>query len=637
MPHVIGTAGHIDHGKTALVKALTGQDTDRLKEEKERGISIDLGFAYLDLPNGERAGIIDVPGHERFIRNMLAGAHGIDLVVFAVAADDGVMPQTEEHLDIIHLLGVRHAIFAVTKCDLATPERLRAVEEEIGILVAGTSVDHSPIRYCSATTGYGVEDLRLDIVNRLSQIATPSARGYFRLPVDRAFALQGHGLVVTGTALGGTVAVGDRVRRLPGGQLFRVRGLQVHGRPAERGTSGQRLALNLTRQDKASMVRGDVICDERLAEPSSRLDAFLEAASGSKVRIRSHQRVRVHLGTAARMARLVLLGRKDTLKAKHTAYCQLELAEPLLALRGDRFIVRDETGQRTIGGGSVVNPWARRHDRRETGLMPTLERLHRGRSEEAIESLVETALEFAVPVGTVSLFLNRREEDVRAEIEGLASIKCLRHDAEILCTTAAKWRRAEQTLVETLNEFHAAQPLAVGMDLEAARDRLAGFGDPVVFRLFIDQLNAARVLVRETSTLRLPQHAVIPGSHDIALIGQVEQMLGATPLSPPDLRQIEQGTGVARPKLLEVLKLMERNKTVVRVASDLYFLTSALEHVTRTLTEQLAAKADITPADFRTLFSTSRKYAIPLLEYLDRTGITLRVGDSRRLRETRRG
>jgi selenocysteine-specific elongation factor len=635
MSFVIGTAGHIDHGKTSLVKALTGQDTDRLKEEKERGISIDLGFAYLDLPDGTRAGIVDVPGHERFIRNMLAGAHGIDLVLLTVAADDGVMPQTEEHLDIIHLLGVRHAIVVITKVDLATPERLRAVEEEIEILIAGTSIDRSPMLYCSTVTGDGIEALRAEIVRSLARIEKPPSGGYFRLPIDRSFTLQGHGLVVTGTVLDGTVHVGNRVRCLPDAQLFRVRGLQVHNAPAERGTRGQRLALNLVGPDTTSVVRGDVLCHEHLSEPSARFDAHLEAASASTVRLKSHQRVRVHLGTAARMGKLVLLGRKETLRTKQSAYGQLELTEPLFTMRGDRFILRDETGQRTIGGGIVVNPWARKHGKREPDLLRVLGALHHGTVQESVEALVNSSPDFALRSRDLSLFLNAREDQVRGEIARIKSIRCLTHEADVFWATSVKWQLAQQSLLGVLAEFHREQPLAEGMDLEAARGKLTGFGDPLLFRLFLDQVARDGVVVRSASVLRLPTHKVVVSGADMTLMDRVIELLRATPLSPPDLKQIEQQSGALRPKLLEVVKVLERNKRIVRVAADLYFQSEALDQLVLTLRQRLAVNANITPADFRDLFSTSRKYAIPLLEYLDRQGITVRVGDARRLREQR--
>ena len=311
MPYIVGTAGHIDHGKTSLVKALTGQDTDRLKEERDRGISIDLGFAHLDLPDGARAGVVDVPGHERFIRNMLAGAHGLDLVLFTVAADDGVMPQTEEHLDILHLLGIDRAIFVITKIDLASTARIADVETEIRILTTGTALENSPVVPFSFVTGQGLDELRTQIAQVVRSRPKPPPPGYFRLPVDRVFVLQGYGLVVTGTAQSGELGLGDRVRSLPADQLFRVRGLQVHNQPVPTATWGQRIALNLSGSEKVSLTRGDVICHEELTRRSDRFDASLEvrpSAAAGRTGMKNHQRVRVHLGTAERMAKLVLLG-----------------------------------------------------------------------------------------------------------------------------------------------------------------------------------------------------------------------------------------------------------------------------------------------------------------------------------------
>src|ERR671915_488751 len=316
MPYIIGTAGHIDHGKTSLIKALTGEDTDRLKEEKERGISIDLGFAHFDLPDGTQAGVVDVPGHERFIRNMLAGAHGIDLVLFTVAADDGVMPQTEEHLDIVHLLGVKMAIFVITKIDLVSPARIAEVEEEIDILTLGTNLENSPKLPVSSVTGAGVDELKTRIAQILKGGDKPAPSGYFRLPVDRAFVLQGHGVVVTGTARSGEIRTGDRVRCLPGDQIFRVRSLQVHGESVELAGWGQRVALNLTGPDTAEVARGHVICHEKISLTATRFDAYLEVRPAARNGIRNHQNVRVHLGTAERLGKVIILGEKNNIEPK---------------------------------------------------------------------------------------------------------------------------------------------------------------------------------------------------------------------------------------------------------------------------------------------------------------------------------
>ena len=337
MNWIIGTAGHIDHGKTSLIKALTGQDTDRLKEEKERGISIDLGFAHLDLPDGTRAGVVDVPGHERFIRNMLAGAHGIDLVLFTVAADDGVMPQTEEHLDIVHFLGVSRAVFVVTKADLASKSRIDEVTVEIRALIAGSSLDGSPIVPFSFVTGEGLEPLRELIANLVRAGAKAPSAGYFRLPVDRAFASPGHGLIVTGTAVDGEVRVGDKVRCLPGGELLRVRGVEVHNQAVDTARSGQRIALNLSGSNDAAIARGDVVCHEKITLAGDRFDARLEVRPTAKAGIKNHQRVRVYIGTAERMGTVIPLGSPvnptaDSIRAGETAYCQITVSEPVHAL-----------------------------------------------------------------------------------------------------------------------------------------------------------------------------------------------------------------------------------------------------------------------------------------------------------------
>jgi selenocysteine-specific elongation factor len=632
MPYIIGTAGHIDHGKTSLVKALTGQDTDRLKEEKERGISIDLGFAYLDLPDGTRAGVVDVPGHERFIRNMLAGAHGIDLVLFAVAADDGVMPQTEEHLDIVHLLGVERAIFVMTKIDLASPARITEVEDEIRILAAGTSLEHSPIVRFSYVTGQGLDELRACIPRMLESRATQALSGYFRLPVDRVFAIQGHGLVVTGTALSGEVKTGDRVRVLPGDHLFRVRSVQVHNEPVARGTWGQRIALNLSGPDKPSIERGHVVCDEQLSMASERLDVSLDVRPSAGGGIKNHQRVRVHLGTAERLAKLVLLGSKDIVKPRQSAFCQLVLNEPVLALRGDHFIVRDETAQRTLGGGVVVHPWPRTHRRREAGLIDGLGLLQRGDPAEVAEAFLTESDEFALPAAPVAQFLNRRVEDTRKILEQVKAIRVVTLDGEPAYTTHRKWKALEDALLAALREFHAGHPLAPGRDMEELRDRLPGTLTPKLFRAFVEQLEVEATVVRDGSLLRLPQHTVTLRDDEARLVERIKAWLGASPLAPPDIQQLERDAGTGRPKLIEVLRILERDRSIVRVGTDLYFLRETMDMVKRALREEFA-QGEITPAAFRDRFGTTRKYTIPLLEYLDREGVTMRVGDRRRLRQ----
>jgi len=632
MPFIIGTAGHIDHGKTSLVKALTGEDTDRLKEEKERGISIELGFAHLDLPDGTRAGVIDVPGHERFIRTMVAGSHGVDLVLLTVAADDGVMPQTVEHLDILHLLGVRRGIFVLTKIDVASAARATEVAREIERLAAGTSLEGSPVVPCSSATGEGLDRLMAAIQDGLRRIDRTPSPGYFRLPVDRAFALHGHGLVVTGTALQGEVRAGDRLRSLPGDQLFRVRSVQVHGDPVECAMRGQRVALNLSGHERPAIERGHVLCDERLTMTSDRFDAEVEVRPTSAAAIKNHQRVRVHMGTAERLGKLVVLGGRGGIEPGDYAFCQVVLGAPLLALRGDRFIVRDETAQRTVGGGFVVHPWPEVHRRRDPEIVTRLQALHTADAGALAERFLDERTDFATSPAPLYHFLNLREEETIELMAGRRGITVLSQSGDHLYTTERKRTVLSTAVAQALREYHAAHPLEPGRDMDALREKLPIPASPKAFRLFVTLLEQVGVVTRQGNLLRLPDHRVALRSAEQEAAERIRELLAATPLAPPDLRQLETETSLDRGRLMQVLRVLERERVVVRLSGDLYFLRESIDEVTRALREQLSEADEISPGMFRDRFQTTRKYAIPLLEYLDREGVTIRKGDTRRLR-----
>ena len=635
MPYIIGTAGHIDHGKTSLIKALTGTDTDRLKEEKERGISIDLGFAHLDLPDGTSAGIVDVPGHERFIKNMLAGAHGIDLVLFTVAADDGVMPQTEEHLDIVHLLGVKMAIFVITKADLVPAARIADVEEEIDILTLGTTLENSPKLAVSSVTGQGLEELKQLISATLKARVQSPPGGYFRLPVDRAFVLQGHGVVVTGTALSGEIQVGEQVRCLPGDHLFRIRSLQVHGHSVERAGWGQRVAMNLTGPERASIERGQVICHEKLSLTSARFDAFLEVRPAAAKGIKNHQRLRIHIGAAERLAKIVLLGDAQKLNAKESAYCQITLNEPLLVMRGDHFVARDETARRTLGGGVVVHPWASRHKRGEAELLARLNALHNGEFGALVENFLAESAAFALPIEAIYQFLNLREEEARQKIDMLKGLRVINAEGEKVFTTTAKWNRLKERLLKTLEEFHASHPLAPGMDMEELRGKLGFELSQKIFRVVVESFIIEKLIAKEENLLRLASHRLQLGGQEKTLMDTIKKLLGAQPLAPPDLKEIEKQAGVPRQRLNEVIRLLEREGSVVRITTDMYFLAGSIDELRATLRSFLAQKGEMTAASFRDLIGSSRKYTIPLLEFFDRDGLTIRIGDVRRLKSPR--
>ena len=631
---IVGTAGHIDHGKTSLVKALTGQNTDRLKEEQERGISIELGFAHLDLPGGVRAGVVDVPGHERFVRTMLAGAHGMDLVLFTVAADDGVMPQTVEHLDILHLLGVERAIFVITKADLASESRIQEVTDEIRALTDGTSLQGSPAVPFSFVTGEGLADLRAQIVSVLAQEAKPEPHGAFRLPVDRAFASPGHGLIVTGTAISGEVRPGDRVRCLPGGDLLRVRSVEAHNEPAEVGTWGQRLALNLTGATRASIGRGDTICHEAITLTCDRFDARLEVRPGAPGDIKSYQRVRLHIGTAERMGRVMLFGRA-TLAPGQRAYCQIELTEPVLALRGDRFIVRDETAQRTMAGGAVVWPASPKHKRSDPGLPARLEAFDRGDDHTIVESLAHENDELVVSLARLALVMNHTEKDVQARLDRRDDVHAFRLDAEVQYALEEDCRGAKATIIGRVSAWHGAHPLSTGMDIEEARAGCPKGTPARIVRMLVQELETNGVLAREGPLLRLADYRVQVPSGDQALVARIHALLDRAPLAPPDLKQLADELAVERPTLIALMRALEKQGAVVSVAPDLFFSTETVERVRTDLIRDLSVGDGMTTTAFRDRYQTSRKYAIPLLEYFDRVGLTIRIGEVRRLKPPR--
>ncbi len=634
MPLIVGTAGHIDHGKTSLVRALTGQDTDRLKEERERGISIDLGFAWLDGPDGRRAGIVDVPGHERFVRNMLAGAHGMDLVLFTVAADDGIMPQTEEHLDILHLLGVQRGIFVITKIDLVDAARVETVREEIEILALDTSLEGAPIVPVSTVDGRGLDALRAAIAAQLAVPRAAGREGYFRLPVDRAFVVRGRGVVVTGTGVAGEIADGDTLRVLPRGTLARVRGLEVHGTAAARAGRGQRIALNLGGVELGEVGRGDVVCDARLARATTRLDARVEVRPGARLALAHHGRVRVHAGTAEVLARIVLLDGAPELRPRSAGWVQFVLREPIVALRGDRFIVRDETARWTLGGGVVVNPFADRHRRDETALATTLERLHTGSDAMAAATFIETAPDFVLDAGTVAQALGMR-------IERAVAALALVDDAipvadpggpDASWTTLRKWDRFAGIALDAVSAKHRAEPLAPGLEMESLRSQLPWEVTPRVFRWGIERLVTAGRLVRADQVVGLPSHRVAldAGAREHAAV--LERLLAEGGFTPPDLRQLGETTGLAARAVLEVLTVLEREGRVVRIAPELFYARDPANEALARLAAFCRAHGEITAAGFRDLIGASRKFAIAFLDWTDRTGVTLRIGDARRLR-----
>ena len=633
MSAIIGTAGHIDHGKTALIRALTGIETDRLREEKERGISIDLGFAWIDLPDGARAGIVDVPGHERFIRNMLAGAHGIDLVLFVVAADDGVMPQSEEHLDIVHLLGVREGIVVLTKTDLVDPARIDEVREEIAILTLDTILEEAPVVPVSPVTGSGIAKLRDEIARRLpANKPDGTGAGRFRLPIDRAFVVHGHGVVVTGTATSGTVAPGDTLRILPGSDVFRVRTVQVHGTEVTSAGRGQRVALNLAGAERPEVRRGHVALDPGLTTMTERFDARVEIRPFARKPVPSRRRVRLHIGTTEVFARLVLLDGRKTLAPKEVAWAQLRCEEPVVARRGDRFVLRAEAADRTLGGGEVVHPFAPRHRERDGAVGPRLEAIFAGGASASVVALLELEREIFRPLDWLAQVFDLSTTTLRKVLSSEAIVTLPGAGPPQAVTTPERWERWRSGLLDALKCFHDANPLLPGMEMELLRSGLPGNVPAKLFRAIVDRVGREGTLVREQSLVRLPTHQATLAGEEEELSTKITKRLQAGGRRPPDAPEIASALGIEPRRANDLLHALERAGTVARVSGDLWYHTAVLEGIRADAASRIRDTGPIGAADFRDLLGVTRKYAIPLLEFLDRSGFTIRVGDQRKLR-----
>src|SRR5579862_1274984 len=594
---IIGTAGHIDHGKTALIKALTGQDTDRLKEEKERGISIDLGFAYFTLPDETRAGIVDVPGHERFIRNMLAGAHGIDLVLFTVAADDGVMPQTEEHLDILHLLGTRRGIFVITKADLVDTARLRDVRDEIELLTDGTTLAGAQVIEVSSITGLGLDQLRAEIVRQLDGFQARRATGVFRLPLDRAFVIKGHGIVVTGTAMGAEVRVGQKLRVLPSGNEVRVRSIQVHSDSVDSAGLCQRVALNLTGAEKIDLARGDVLADERLDSATSRFDAWLEIRPAAKRALKNNTRVRLFIGTAETIARAIVLDDAGAIAPKAAGFAQLVTADPVVALSGDRFVIRDETNSRTLGGGIVLNPLGRRVRKPVEAYRANLRLLKDSSGGDALEALLNLQESFALAAARIATLMNIPIAEADAALREAPRFVKLSIGDEEGFTTRTRWDALKRFALDALAMHHKTEPLSAGLEMEALRARLPYEIGARAFRPIVDRISRESEIVREESLLRLKGHRVQLGGDAETLGASIDAVLTRAQFQPPDLKQLADALKIPAgqlPHLRIVLLAMERQGRVVKIATDLYFGRAAADLARKRLVEYLGTHPEIT-------------------------------------------
>jgi len=617
---VVGTAGHIDHGKTALVRALTGIDTDRLPEEKARGITIDIGFAYLEEPDGITIEIVDVPGHERFVKNMLAGVGGIDLAMLVVAADEGVMPQTREHLAICSLLHIKSGLCVLTKRDLAEADWIALVRDDVASLVRGTFLDGAPIVAVSAKTGEGVPELRVTLADLARQVPPKAGDKLPRLPIDRVFTVKGFGTVVTGTLTEGRLRVDDRVEVYPRGIQAKIRGLQAHGHPVAEARAGQRTAVNLQGVERTALERGDVLGAPGTLVSSPLVDGTLELLADAPRPLRARDRVRFHAGTSEIMARVLLLDRTELAPGEST-YARFRLERDLVALPGDRFVIRSYSPMITIGGGTLLDVSPPRFKRKAPALLAHLRLLEGGSDAEVLEELVRHAGASGVRREALSGRVRFAPDRLRALLEE-------RQAAGAIVAVDRDWflhgetrERLRTDTLRVLEDFHRKNPLKIGISREELRGR-AGGADERVFSHLLGTLEAEGTVRSERDKVRLASHSVRLSPEQQKVVDLIEAEFRAAGAAPPTPEDSES----------ELFQLLVAGRRLIRVKEGLYFHAEALKQIEEKLVTLLRAKKDIGPADIKDLLGISRKYAIPLLEYFDGQRVTQRVGERRVLR-----
>jgi selenocysteine-specific elongation factor len=625
---IVGTAGHIDHGKSALVEAITGTHPDRLEEEKRRGITIDLGFAFLE-EDGVHFGFVDVPGHERFVKNMLAGAAGIDVVVLVIAADESIKPQTREHFEICRMLGVKRGIVALTKCDLVDSDTLGLVRLEIEDYLRGSFLESAPIVAVSAKTRANLTEFKNELHRAARDLPGKDAARHFRLPIDRAFAIKGFGAVVTGTLISGSVRAGDEVQLFPSGARLRVRGVQSGGKAVEIVVAGQRTAINLAGIEHSAVQRGMVLAAPGKFRLTRRIDARLELLSSAS-KLKQRARVHFHVGATETIAEVFLFGSNELLPGQ-SAFVQLRLQDEVLVLPGDRFIARQFSPVATIGGGVVLDALARRPTTRDTGRLSFLETLERGDHVETLGALAERA-----PLGLTLAEVVARTGWLEGEIQQAAQTLVASGRIKNVCTEslllipARLFAETCQKIADRVEKFHKENTLVPGISREELRSSLGRRVHPETFRAALDEMVSSKKLEVQGDLIKRAGSKVSLDSEEIRAKQQIESAFSAAGLAVPATKEVLSTLRVEPKRAEGILQILLREKILVRVTPELVFHRDALAQMRDCLVTYKKTRGErISVSAFKELTGISRKYAIPLLEYLDRERVTRRAGDER--------
>ncbi len=625
---IIGTAGHIDHGKTTLIKALTGRNTDRWEEEQRRGITIDLGFTYFDLKNGDRVGIIDVPGHERFINNMVAGVVGMDLVMLVIAADEGIMPQTREHMDILGLLGIEKSIIVLNKCDLVEEDWLELVKEEIMEELEGTFLENSPIVEISAATGQGIPNL-IDTIEKLTaeEVVEKDINTIPRLPIDRAFSLSGFGTIITGTLLAGTISKDDSLQMYPVGKECKIRSIQVHGQDVDKCYAGQRVAINLSNVKKSEISRGCVLAPPNNMKNTELLDVRLNVLPGSKRVLTNHSRLHLFTGTSEILCRAVLLD-KEEIGPGESGFVQLRLEEEIALRRGDKFVVRFYSPMETIGGGVVLEPNPKRKRRFQPEVIEELKRKESGSSEDVIEMHVKNYGETMVTLTELAKLTALSMEEVVEDVNSLEEqgiVKVFRMKKDTYVWHVAKEQQIRQELTKVLREYHEKYPYRYGMKKAEVHMTYMKKVKLNVFDMYMEMLEQQEAIVRYQEYLQLPEFEVAKDAVYEKVKKTAEKAFEKAQFDFVRFSEISFGN-IDASVVDDIVLLLMDEKFIVKIEENIYTLKTIIDHAEEVIRARLKENPLITIAEVRDLLGTSRKSAKPILEYMDSIKVTKKNG-----------
>ena len=629
---ILGTAGHIDHGKTALVKALTGVDTDRLKEEKERGITTELGFTFLDLPSGIRMGIIDVPGHEKFVKHMVAGVWGIDLVALIIATDEGVMPQTREHLDICRLLEVNKGLIILTKIDLVDEDLLGLVKEEVTEIVKDSFLKDAPILPVSSITREGIPEL-ISALDRLSkEVEERSTDGLFRLPIDRVFVMKGFGTVVTGTVVSGTLSIGESVQILPSGVEAKVRTLQVYNRPVEKALAGQRAAVNLQGIETSAVERGDVLVHTHTLAPTRMLDVYIEYLPSAQRPLKNRTRQRFHIGTNLTSVSIFLLDREELVPGE-SGFAQVRLEAPVVALPHDRFVIRGSGVIQTLGGGVVLDAHPTKHKRNAPSVIEDLTILREGSQDQAIaQHISRSGMGGIAPDDLLKRVATSSSEVQRVIKKMIDKGEALLIDPEKMKVIDIRsYHQLKEMALAQLKEFHQRFPMKSGLAKEELRTKLPMEVDVKLFQILLNGLIKSKEILLEKDKLRLPTHQ-ISSMDEKGLIKRVEEAVLKAGLQSPSPRELSEAWSEKEEGVQAVFEHLVHEGVLVKIKSGIYIHRVPFGHLKEELVSYLKKNKEITTPQFKEMTNASRKYAIPLIEYFDQIKLTIRLGEKRVLR-----